>query len=394
MSTEFNTDVKEEVTADASLAATRSAYVGTYRLLTPMIWLGHDLKNPYHVWETLPDCPGVLVNASQIADRKWFRKLASASGIHDALHFRGPVFLDSGGFQLQNGGRKNLTIEFVLETQRAVRPDLAAVLDFPLSPRASDDANRRRWSKTVQATELMNTAGTGIQLAPVIHTYSPTAVATRAHQIRQILPASDFWCIGSLVPLLRGSYLGGRFAGHHQPTCVARWQLIVRLILAMRAAVGESIVHAFGAGSLSTAALLFMAGVDSVDSAAWRIKAAHGAIQLPGLADRFMSPRDSHTRVRKLLTAKCCDLLSACTCPVCSDASLELRIERLRDGFRSRATHNAFVMISEVSRIREAARQGQLQRAVLDLLRPTPLFYELATLIASKTNYSDIKIAP
>ena len=33
---------------------------------TPILWLGHDFKNPIDIWTYLPKCDGILLNAYQL----------------------------------------------------------------------------------------------------------------------------------------------------------------------------------------------------------------------------------------------------------------------------------------------------------------------------------------
>jgi 7-cyano-7-deazaguanine tRNA-ribosyltransferase len=353
---------------------------GRRTIETPAIWLGHDIKNPFHVWTSLPGSFGLMVNANQVLERHWFRKIASEIGVHNALEFNGPVFLDSGGFQLQRKPELKSSPSKVLELQAAIRPDLTALLDFPLDPCASSLTNRRRWNKTLRSAKFMRSHCNENTLAPVLHSYSPHVIGQRVDQLHALFQRPPAWCLGSLVPLLRGSYIGSRFATpiENSSRLKRRWRLITNLICHMRAAIGDAALHVFGAGSLSTIFLLFLAGADSVDSSSWRVKAAFGAIQLPGLADRFLITRKDHSRVRKILTTKCRDILSQCACPVCRDLAPEKQVRELRRYFEARATHNAYVLISEITELRQSKQNGKLAEFVLNRLAEIPLYRNVA----------------
>jgi queuine/archaeosine tRNA-ribosyltransferase len=346
-----------------------------------MLWLGHDVKNPFHVWESVNGCSGVFLNAHQVLERRWFREAATDAGVHRALNFNGPVFLDSGGFQLQRRPEQKISATEVLELHGAIRPDLGAVLDYPLDPCASATTNRRRWIKSIRSAEFMHNHPNGTSLAPVLHAYSCCSVRRRVNMLETIFQHPPVWCLGSLVPLFHGSYIGLRFANNTNgfSRLEWRWRLIANLVRQTRIAIsGDAALHVFGAGSISTILLLFLAGADSVDSAGWRLKAAFGAIQLPGLADRFLVTKSSHLRVRKVLTKRCHEILSQCACPVCSDLALEKRVRELRRYFEARATHNAHVLISEITALRQSKRRGKLAEFVLNRLTELPLYRRVA----------------
>jgi queuine/archaeosine tRNA-ribosyltransferase len=267
-----------------------------------------------------------------------------------------------------------------LELHAAIHPDVTAVLDYPLDPRATASTNRRRWIKTLRSAEFMRRHSNGIVLAPVLHAYSARTATARLDELKAIFPKPPFWCLGSLVPLFHGSHIGSRFATQTDTLSrlQRRWHLIADLIRQIRPTIGDSVLHVFGAGSLSTIFLLFLAGADSVDSAAWRLKAAYGAIQLPGLGDRFLATKADHSRVRKVLTANCREILSRCACPVCEDLTLEKRVAQLFRHFEARATHNAYVLVSEVTALRRAKRLGKIADFVLNRLVSIPAYRNVA----------------
>jgi 7-cyano-7-deazaguanine tRNA-ribosyltransferase len=354
--------------------------VGNYMLETPTIWLGHDIKNPFPIWKFVRNCPGVMLSAFQVFERRWFRDSACQLGVHKALEYDGPVFLDSGGFQLQRHPDRRSSADRVVDLAKKIRPDLCAVLDYPFDPRGSRDTNQRRWSKTLRSTRLTCRRMDRSVIAPVLHAYDVAAIGPRMKTLKKLCDRPVIWCFGSLVPLFHGSHIGSRFvnAADKVGAFERRWSLIANLITEMRRAVGSEFLHVFGAGSLSTIFLLFLAGADSVDSASWRLKAAFGAIQLPGLADRFLAFRKNHSRVRKLLTPRCRDMLSQCRCPVCANLTLEDRIKHLSCYFEARAIHNAHVLISEVTALRRAQRSGRLARFVLNRLADMPSYRNIA----------------
>ncbi len=362
----------------------RHIRLGRHCLPTPTVWLGHDIKNPFLVWETVLGIPGVILSANQVFERRWFREAATTIGVHRVLGFDGPIFLDSGGFQLQRQPQKKVSPATVLELNATIQSDIGAVLDYPLDPIGTARENRSRWLKTVRSGDVMLRHSNGTTLAPVLHAYSCRSVVSRLKRLQQSFHNPPIWCLGSLVPLFQGSHIGSQFAngGRFFTRLEARWRLITQLIRLARATINDDgVLHVFGAGSISTIFLLFLAGADSVDSAAWRIKASYGAIQLPGLADRFLETRPGRSRPRKVLTDKCQEILSQCSCPVCAGLTIKQRIHRLRMKFEARATHNAHVLVSEVNALREAKAAGNLADFVIARLLHLSPYRDVATRI-------------
>ena len=354
----------------------RSIKLGHYNVITPTLWLGHDLDHQVRVWQRLPHCPGVMLNAYQLFSMPILRERAAKEGLHNLLGYQGPIFLDSGGFLFQRDGESKITAEELLSLYDQLKPDIAAILDVPLNPLESTSVNHRRWRATLKNTEFMFQNNGSVVLAPVFHAYQLDVIKPRQAQLQRITSNPPFICIGSLVPLLKASYIGRLFrqGDYDLSPTLQRWRFITRLILKVRCLYPTSIVHVFGVGSLSTMYLLYALGVDSVDSLSWRLKAAYGEILLPGLSNRCMKPRRSATRVRRTLRDKDIDLLLQCQCPACDHRTIEERVKILSDSFVARATHNAYVFLYELESIKAAIKARALSQLVTEKLEESSLF--------------------
>jgi queuine/archaeosine tRNA-ribosyltransferase len=291
----------------------------------PILWLGHDQKHPFKVWKYLDGCQCVMPSAHQFFERPEFFRLAATQGIHAAMEHTGHVFLDSGGYQFQRKEAVQITAEDVLNLYEKVSPDIGAVLDVPLNPLDTPARNWRRWQKTLEHTAYMYQNNDSCTLVPVIHTYNISAVHRRYEQLHNIFPNPLIVAIGSLVPFMRGSYIGKRFTRSDSTLSVTcqRWQFIVRLVLKVRDLFKNATLHVFGAGSLSTIYILFLLGVDSFDSGSWRMKAAYGSIILPGSPERYPSSAVDRVRIRRQLSKHDQALLELCECPVCAGQKME-----------------------------------------------------------------------
>lgn len=340
---------------------------------TPFVWLGHDLKSPFHVWNHIQECQGICLSAAQVLTKPGYNQLFRNRGLREVLEFKGPIFLDSGGFRFQRLGQSEFDFTHVLELYRALNPDVGAILDFPLDPTQSDEVNNRRWRRTLANTRRMLAGGDPARIVPVIHAYNAKSARARLGQLLEFFPKPSMICVGSLVPLLKASYISSRFAPReNEGGHVHRWGAIADIILTIKSLAPHIPLHVFGAGSLSTISLLLALGVDSVDSTGWRMKAAFGAIQLPGLGDRFPLPATDSLRTRRGLSPACKKLLAECECPSCSGSALASRIRHLSASFNERAVHNAHVLLSEVRGIASAIRRGQGREFVARRLESSP----------------------
>src|SRR4051812_369800 len=104
----------------------RKLSVGTLEVELPTVWLGHDFKHPHQVWRSIPECSGIMVNACQILNRDTLRRRVCELGIHRVLDFSGPVFMDSGGFQMMQTNARRTSRASVASLYEAALPDVAA----------------------------------------------------------------------------------------------------------------------------------------------------------------------------------------------------------------------------------------------------------------------------
>jgi tRNA-guanine family transglycosylase len=251
--------------------------------------------------------------------------------------------MDSGGFQLL---KKDIQIkpDQVLEIYRKAKPDIGVVLDFPFHP-SELNKRKQRWEKTLKNTEFMMENSHDIALMPVIHGYSLKEIEKACKEIEKI---SDPQIIGmgSIVPILRSLKSSNLTKIDKNSNS---FKLLIQMISIVRKKFPDAFLHAFGVGSASTMHLMFTLGVDSVDSMSWRMKAAYGAIQLPGLSDRFVI---SKNRPKGRIPLTEFSLLNKCNCPICKNIfNLEDRISAFSNlnnhTFYNRAIHNAFVLKNE-----------------------------------------------
>jgi 7-cyano-7-deazaguanine tRNA-ribosyltransferase len=337
--------IKFNIHAESSNSNARSGTfeINNKKIETPFLWIGSFLLQKPKPWEFFP-MKGVFLNAYELIEKNREDNFFQNGETLQSMIGTDKIFLmDSGGFQLLKKDIK-LDPEKVLDIYHKAKPDIGVVLDFPLHP-SSLDKRKQRWKKTLKNTEFMIQNSRDIALMPVIHGYSIKEIKKACQEVKKI---SDPQIIGmgSIVPILRSLKSSNLPKLNDNSNS---FKLLIKMISTVREEFPDSFLHAFGVGSASTMHLMFALGVDSVDSMSWRMKAAYGAIQLPGLSDRFII---SKNRQKGRIPLTEFSLLDHCKCPICQKCgSLEEKISMYsnlnENTFKKRAIHNAFTLKEE-----------------------------------------------
>ena len=369
------TEIKRDNSTDAR---TGLLTLNGYKIQTPVLWIGHSFYDPVRYWkETRLKFPGLLVNACQILNKPHIAQSISKRGLDNFLSYDGPIMMDSGGFLFQKNKRMNVKPDTIVELYKETKIDIGVVLDHPLNPSLSKYRNKRRWERTLRNTETMMKAGGTFEFMPVVHGYTINDLKSACRQLRSILGEPTLIGIGSLVPLLKTSHLDNGFRylrgngknGDH----VTFISDALRLV---RDEFPSSFLHVFGVGGTTTILPVFALGADSVDSVAWRLKAAYGAIQLPGISDRFLSDRPNSPKTRRVIEEREAPILANCGCPVCSDYRyLGWQKKHLDNSFEARATHNGWVFLEEIRSFRKAVSSGKGHKLITNRLSNGHRFY-------------------
>lgn len=187
-------------------------------------------------------------------------------------------------------------------------------------------------------------------LIPVVHGHSFRKIINYSKKILEIY--KDYtnsypkWIgLGSMVPLLKYSKGSKNIPTHSKDKRLNAPMFVFAATALVKKLFPKSKLHVFGIGGTTTMNLIYGAGADSVDSVGWRLKAAHGAIQLPGLSDRFLFPRKNKSR--KVLEEEHEEEFLKCECGVNPHTR-----ENLDKSFNLRALHNAYVYLNEFERIK------------------------------------------
>ncbi len=308
-----------------------------------------------------------MVNAYNIANDGLASRINDQGGIHDFLRYGGVLLMDSGGFQFRKRRAVNVQPDSILEIFRMTKPDVGIVLDHPLDPGTTEDTYEQRWKLTLKNTRTMMARRGKVRIMPTVHGYDFGNLEKACRQLSAVCRPRSV-ALGSLVPLLRCVRRNGGMSD------IGAARFIGAAVRIVRRMFPTSWLHVLGVGGTTTMHTFFALGADSVDSISWRLKAAYGAIQLPGTGDRFVSPKVGRRGLDKGDFRR----LESCTCPTCQDGRLSSRLRHLDNAqkhtFQARAIHNAYVFQQEASRFREYLHKSR----ELELVRPN---YKLSSMV-------------
>jgi len=324
---------------------------------TPFLWFTQRVKGYPKPWLFF-NIDGLMLNAYEILRHGPTMRRIRSEGVHRYLGFGGLVTIDSGGFLFLSRGEINILPETISALYEESKPNFGVVLDCPLAPNLSEEDAKRRLLKTLENTRRMVEARqtTNPELIPVIHGYDEKTVEYCIKKLHEIGEFSIYG-IGSMVPFAFNTKGSGGIYN------------VVRIVSFVRTLLPDKVIHVFGVGGALTMHLMFYAGANSVDSTSWRTKAAFGAIQLPGVGDRYITQRERHRRYPDLGKEEQ-EALDECECPACRKEGLE----GLKRSFILRALHNAWVYQKEVEKARKMIKSSEYEEYVRRILGRSKLF--------------------
>jgi len=355
-------------------------------LETPALYASHYLNSRPEPWQ-VPGLKTFLLNAHDLYPKNIINRLNGES-IHEFLAKnskeapldvkRSVIFLDSGGFSfLRQGGffriKRRKPQWRTLEKEAldfrnrlkalysTLKPDLAAVLDFPIDPnRPTSTLNRAEFTcKSIKemAKWQIPLEGTYLTVMPVIHPIHDELRLLESGEVWEAIRNSPAIGIGSLIPLLMHRKKAGR------RKALEAIEAIIQKI--RNSDTKTKYVHVFGVGGATSMHLAFYLGADSVDCAGWRTRAAWDIIQLPGTGDRYISEQRRAKRAWKGIRVIANDekkQLLECLCTACRlarERGDQLKV--LDASFRLRALHNLYVYQKEVEVARTIIKRGRYE---------------------------------
>jgi tRNA-guanine family transglycosylase len=292
----------------------------------PFLWFTQSVRGYPRPWYFFK-IDGLMLNAYEIIRNKSLVNHIKNEGIHKYIKFNDLITMDSGGFLFMKRGEISITPEEIMNLYEESKPNFGVILDYPLTPNLPRDIMEKRLLKTIENIKRMLEVrrSTNPEIIPVIHGYDVEIIKYYVKKLQEV-GEFNIYGIGSLVPSVFNTKGIG---GIHN---------VIKIVSFVRTLLPDKILHVFGVGSSITMHLMFYIGADSIDTTSWRIKAAFGAIQLPGVGDRHITPRKRHKHYPTLSREEQ-KILDECECPACKREGLEGLIR----SFTLRALHNAWV---------------------------------------------------
>ena len=303
--------------------------------IKPKVW---DKASDYY----LPQLGAVMVSYAQFHQSPAFYRRALKEGLHASLGIpkRVKIYLDNGAFKFSRVGGEVPREDYVKFVKDA-EPDWHVIpQDYIPTPRMSDYKQNKCLEKTMEVNQEYSHDG----YVPILHVSRRLNKYIRLFNEDEKLREKPIFAIGGIVPnLLRA------------PKAMSH-KRILNSIYKVRETFANQKLHLFGVGGTSTLHVAALLGMDSVDSVGWRVRAARGLIQLPGIGDRSIADL-GNWKVREP-DAQELKILKECQCPACQKHGLEGLKKNKTFGFCNRATHNLWTLLEENRMIQGHLKDG------------------------------------
>lgn len=302
--------------------------------IEPRVW---DAASDYH----LPELEAVMVSYAQFHQSPTRRARAIKDNLHASLgipeHVK--IYLDNGAFKFSRVGGEVPREDYV-EFVKEAKPNWHVIpQDYIPTPRMDDDEQLKCLQKTMAVNQEYSYDG----YVPILHISRYLDEYLRQFAENEKLKKKTSCAIGGIVPnLLRA------------PKAMSHGEILDKVYQIRKKFAGQ--VHLFGVGGTATLHVAALLGVDSVDSVGWRVRAAHGLVQLPGIGDRAAA-KLGKWKTRELNSQEL-KKLEKCQCPACKNHGPEGLKADGTDGFCNRATHNLWTLLEENRMIQEKLEAG------------------------------------
>ncbi len=281
----------------------------------------------------------IIITNAYIMKKSEHAQEIQKKGVHKFYGWDGPIYTDSGTFQMYSQGKFEITPQETLEFQKSIGSDIITPLDLFTLPTDSKEIAREKLKETISRIRSAREIVQKQQLCGPVQ--GGAYIDLRKKAALEVSKASpDLFAIGGIVPLME-QY---------------RFSKLVESILSARQNLDPSKpIHAFGAGHPMIFALLAAIGVDFFDSAAYAIFARQG---------RYLTVNGTKaiSELHEL----------PCSCPVCSENTAR----ELAEDTSLLAKHNLYATFEEIRTIRQAIFDGSLWELVEERIRSHPAMLE------------------
>jgi len=370
----------KEVYSNDGPARYREWHVHGHKLLSPMVFLGIDIKKKPLPWKEGLQVQGILVNGLTLMKSKQLGdhcEKSPHSSLHDFLGFKGAIMLDSGGFKvmelyskMKEGDQTLMSPKLSANTHirlcQKTRPDFFVIPDLPYHPEIALENNLQRLRNNLCSLRMFSDNSLELNYPVFIPVFHPFPHPHYYRRIQRLIKRKEFSPklqkflertqaigVGGMVPYL----LNRKGRGYIKTSD------LIDFICWIRLAFPDKLLHVFGAGGSTIMPILFYLGVDSIDTTGWRVRAAYGKIQLQGTGDLSVHGTQAW-RSRSIYEDKvACRLLEKCCCPACTkirNGHLDIGYYETQSfhSFRLRALHNAYTYLQQAKQFRARIKEG------------------------------------
>jgi len=296
-------------------------------------------------------CEIIITNSYIINKSAELREQALKEGLRKFLGWDGPIYTDSGTFQMFSQNVFDIDPAEIVEFQKKIKSDFVTPLDLFTLPSDTKAEARKKLLETIKRTAAARKSVSGNLVGPIQGGSFLDLRAQACKKIAKINP--DIFAIGGIVPLMQDY----------------DFKNLCDIVLTCKQNLpANRPVHAFGAGHPISFALLAACGCDLFDSAFYSLAAQRGA---------YVTPTGSY---------QLSDLAEfPCFCPVCSQNSPEQAKKMGQtDKEKFLATHNLYATFAELSLVRQSIRENSLWELVQQRARAHPRILEALVFILKK----------
>ena len=285
----------------------------------------------------------IIITNSYIINKHEKLREEAKKGIHRLLGWDGPVYTDSGTFQMYSQNLRNIDPDKIIEFQNTIGSDIETPVDMFTLPDDKKSVARKKMSETIRRIRDARKSAVNYLAGPI---QGGTFLDLRAEASKKTAKENpDVFAIGGIVPLME-QY---------------RFRELCDIVLTCKKSLpAHRPVHAFGAGHPITFAMLAAFGCDLFDSAMYHIAARRGG---------YLTVNGTHN-IKDLTEFPC-------SCPECSRTSTEEVRKMSRSEQEAFLTkHNLHATFSELRTVRQAIRDNRLWELVQMRARSHPSVYE------------------
>ena len=299
--------------------------------LLPVINPNIRTIEPREMWDRY-GIGALITNSYIIWKHDKLREIATKDGVHNLLDYPGVIMTDSGTFQSYVYGDVEVGVEEIVEFQRSIGVDIATMLDVFSRPDMKHSEVSAAVEETLNRSQLSVDAAQSTMLnGPIQGGLFPELRKKSAMEMSKF----DFSIhpIGGIVPIME----------QHRYREYAKIMLSTLPFLP-----SNRPVHMFGCGHPMLFPMSIALGADLFDSAAYALFARDGRILTPWGTEKLEG------MIEWPIIMPC---ISSCT-------PEEVRKMDKDDRIKLLSKYNLEITLAELSRCRQAVRDGNIWRLV------------------------------